>query len=244
MRTTTKTILFLLAGMTATPAMAGTKYGEFDIGGSMTLTTDYVSRGLSNSDRDPSVQGGITINHDTGLYVSATAFSIDFNDANVGPVEIDLAGGYAREFANKVKIDLGLIHYNYPGTSSGLEYNYNEFYVGLGYKYQALGMSAKYSYSPDFGGSIPDNSAYYAEGALTYDLPYEVTAAAHVGHSNGDHFDAIGMRDGYTDYSVGLSKEILGFVTDLSFYGNNEDGRKALGNNAKDQLALKVTKNF
>lgn len=244
MRTLTASLSLLLAGLAATPAMAGTKVGDVEIGGNMSLTSNYVFRGISNSDRHPAVQGGITVSHTSGLYGGLWASSVDFNDGDEASIEVDLNGGFAYEFPNAVKLDGGVIYYAYPGANKGLEYNFTEVYLGVSYKYQQLGMSAKYSYTPDYTASLTDDSAYYVEGALTYDLPYGIVASAHYGHSSGDAFDVAGRPDSYDDYSIGLSKEVLGFVADLSFTATNDDGRTLYGNNADDRFVIKITKNF
>ncbi|MBF0213266.1 MAG: hypothetical protein HQM00_06840 [Magnetococcales bacterium] len=243
MRHYTKGLFLLLAGLSSTPALAGTKVGDFDIGGNMSLASDYVWRGVSQSARGPAVQGGITVNHSTGLYAGVWGSSIDFENPMTASLEMDLFAGIAYEFPVGVKVDAGFIHYDYPGADNLLELDFEEYYLGLSYKTHGIGMSAKYSFSPDYTSSVTSQSAYYIEGALTYDLPYEVVAAAHYGHTGGDFFDAL-VPDNYEDYSFGVSKEILGFGVDLSFYGTDKDGRTLYPRNADDRVVLKVTKSF
>ncbi|MBF0427773.1 MAG: hypothetical protein HQL94_02525 [Magnetococcales bacterium] len=249
----TKGLFLLLAGVSiASPAMAGTKVGDFDIGSNMSMTTNYVWRGVSQSDKHAAVQGGITVNHATGLYAGAWASSVDFDDNSEASMELDLFGGFAYEFSSGLKLDVGVIHYDYPGAAGRLQYDFNEVYLGGSYKINGLGMSAKYSYSNDFFGpslSVSSNnkSAYYVEGALTYDLPQEFVVAAHYGYTAGKNFDnpaTVGNPNSYNDYSFGVSKEILGFSVDLSFYGTDRDGRILSGDNASDRVVLKFTKNF
>ncbi|MBF0179006.1 MAG: hypothetical protein HQM03_03145 [Magnetococcales bacterium] len=255
MRILNRTILALSVTLLAANVSAGTKLGQFEIASNMSLATNYVSRGLTNSDKHPSLQGAVTVNHELGPYVSVTAYSVDFDDASNANIELDYSGGIALQMSNGFKIDVGMIRYTYPGVDATRDLDYNEYYVGPSLKIKSVGLSAKYSYSDDFGGTKPANvandAAHYLEGALTYDLPYEVVAALHVGHSFGNHFDnsATGMPKRYTDYSFGLSKEVLGFGMDLSFYGNDRNGRRLFnvpgGNTpADEQLVFKINKNF
>ncbi|MBF0627436.1 MAG: hypothetical protein HQL91_04365 [Magnetococcales bacterium] len=243
MRNTTKSLVLLLAGLSASPALAGTKVGDLEINGNMTLASDYVWRGVSQSARGPAVQGGITVNHASGLYVGVWGSSIDFENVSTASLEMDLFAGFTYEFPVGLKLDAGILHYDYPGADHALELDFEEYYLGASYKYQALGMSGKYSYSPDYTGSPNSKSAYYLEGALTYDLPEGFVAAAHYGHTGGDFYNAL-KPDNYNDYSVGVSKEVLGFVVDLSFYGTDSDGRTLFPRNADDRVVFKVTKNF
>ncbi|MBF0127149.1 MAG: hypothetical protein HQM02_08045 [Magnetococcales bacterium] len=194
--------------------------------------------------------GGVAINHEAGPYVAITAYSVDFDDQSNANIELDYSAGLTHQYKNNLKLDLGVIRYTYPGVASDRELDYNEYYLGASYKINSLGLSAKYSFSDDFGGVKPANvsndSAHYIEGALTYDFPFEIVGAFHYGHSDGNHFDnsAAGLPDNYNDYSFGLSKEVLGFGWDLSFYGNDKSGRRLFNSVADEQVVLKINKNF
>ncbi|MBF0181277.1 MAG: hypothetical protein HQM03_14740 [Magnetococcales bacterium] len=248
MRHITRASVFLLAGMIASPAMAGTKVGGFDISSNVALASNYVSRGITNSDKHPAVQGGMTVSHSTGVYATVWASSADFQAANNANIEFDVSGGLAHEFANGFKFDLGMIHYAYPGVAADQKLDYNEYYISAGKKFGIVGLNAKYSYSDDFGGTNAADpnkkSAYYLEGAATVDLPQEVVLAVHLGHTAGEHFEGTGLPKNYDDYSVGVSKEMLGFGVDLSLYGTDRNGRRLNGANSDEQLVLKVNKNF
>ena len=62
----------LLTGL-ATPAFAQDTAppSPVTVSGSVTLATDYRLRGVSQSDKDGAIQGGLTIAHDSGFYVGA-----------------------------------------------------------------------------------------------------------------------------------------------------------------------------
>lgn len=232
--------LLLLATFLATPAFAGTKIGEVDIGSNMAMTSNYVWRGVSQSDKHAAVQGGVTITHDKGPYVGVWASSVDFDDNSQASMELDVFAGLTYTTSYGLKLDGGFLHYDYPGAMDSLEYDFNEYYVGASYKTHGLGISGKYSYSDDFFG-VAVKSAHYLEGGLTYDLPYEIVAAAHYGYS--DYHNAT-TPDNVDDFSVGLSKEVLGFGLDLSYYGTDKAGRTLNGDNADERIVLKISKNF
>jgi len=96
------------------------------------LYSQYIFRGLTQTDRGPALQGGVDLTHSSGFYLGAWASNIswlrDFNNINGGPayskdghLELDIYGGYRYTFANGVGIDLGGLQYIYPGakTSGG-----------------------------------------------------------------------------------------------------------------------------
>lgn len=99
--------------------------GEFD--SYVTFTSNYVFRGITQSDSGGAVQGGIDWSDDnSGLYAGVWASSIDFSDST--DFELDLFVGYSDTLVEDVTYDIALIHYAYPGAPSGTEYNFTEAY--------------------------------------------------------------------------------------------------------------------
>lgn len=99
------------------------------IAANLTFTTDYVFRGISQSDEDFAVQGGFDYAHEaTGLYLGTWASNIDF--AADGTVELDLYGGWAKAFGD-FGVKAGFVHYQYPGVSA---FNTDEILVGASWK--------------------------------------------------------------------------------------------------------------
>src|SRR3954462_13099168 len=74
--------------------------------------TDYRYRGISQSRRDPAIQGGADFTHKSGFYVGTWASSIKWvKDAGGdASVEVDLYGGYKTTF-NDIGFDIGLLRY-------------------------------------------------------------------------------------------------------------------------------------
>ena len=109
----------LLAGtaLAATPAFAdeADAPAEITISGNVALTTDYRFRGVSLSGGDPAIQGGITVTHETGLYVGTWSSSIRGGDY-YGEQELDLFGGWSGEVTSGLTLDAGLLIYVYPGN--------------------------------------------------------------------------------------------------------------------------------
>ena len=102
----------------APPALRG-----FAVTGSATLGSQYIFRGLTQTDGKPTVQAEIDLAHADGWYLSLAASNISWlTDAGVGPmsagVEVDVFGGYKWGFAKDWTLDIGAYRYLYPGDYS------------------------------------------------------------------------------------------------------------------------------
>jgi uncharacterized protein (TIGR02001 family) len=189
MHTFSKTLI--AASLVACSAAANAEFSA-----NMALTTDYVWRGVSQTNEDPAIQGGIDYSHESGVYLGVWGSNVEFG----GPehMEFDVYGGWAGEFGD-LGVDVGVINYGYFDNPNDVDFT--EGYLGASYKF----FSAKVSH--DF-----DNDNTYVEAGLDFSLPNDFGLALHVGN-----YDFDGGGD-YTDYSVGVSKEIGGFGFDLSYY--------------------------
>ena len=234
----TKIGLILAVVIMPSVGKAATEAAEFEISANVAITSDYVWRGVSQTNEDPAIQGGFDISHKSGLYLGVWASNIDFGDAQM---EMDFYAGFAQDFKNGLDIDLGVIRYAYPGSPGSKEYDFTELYVGLGYSVAKLGLSAKFSHSPDFTGSLTNESAQYIEAGIEYSLPEDFTLAAHYGHSFGNAFST---PSSYDDYSVGISKSLFGLGFDISYYGTNNNGKTLFAANADDRFVFSVSKTF
>lgn len=115
--------------------------------GNMTVASQYVFRGLSQTNGKPAIQGGLDYVHANGLYVGTWFSNISwFTDQNAGvknaPVSLaspgaagapytagasnaarlewDFYGGYKNTFATDWTYDVGIIRYEYPGRFDDL----------------------------------------------------------------------------------------------------------------------------
>ena len=182
------------------------------------IATDYLFRGISQTDNGPAVSGGFDYTYvPMGFYLGTWASSIEFNDGG-SPVEIDYYGGFAGELSNGIGWDIGAIYYDYPqGDDAGLgaDLEYFEVYGSLGYTFAApwdptVGVFV--AYSPDFFGETGD--AVAVEGSLGLSLPiWGLGLSTSIGHQD---VDEIGE---YQYWSVGLSKDISIFTFDVTYSG-------------------------
>src|SRR5882757_2767280 len=123
-----KLILSTLAAIAlATPALAAdlkmvTKAppppppSPWDIAFGAALTSDYIFRGITQSNHKPSVNAYFepryNVTKDLQLYAGIAGSSISF--PNRAAAEVDLAAGFRPTF-DKLALDFGAIYYWYPG---------------------------------------------------------------------------------------------------------------------------------
>jgi uncharacterized protein (TIGR02001 family) len=165
-----------------------------EITGTVTATSDYDFRGITQSAQDPALQGSVDYAHESGLYAGIWASNVDFGDD--AEVEVDYYGGYSG--GEDVSYDVGYVWYSYPGSDDVANYDYGEIYGELGWNW----LSGKVWYSPDYVSS--GDSAFYYEANGAFELPANFGLSAHVGYSDGDYWDAVN-DGGYMDWSVGVS---------------------------------------
>lgn len=100
----------------STPAMAQDEpTPELTVTGNAAVVTDYRFRGISQTNKKIALQGGITVSHSSGFYVSTWGSSIDEYVANGSDQELDLIGGYTTT-VGAATIDVGVLYYYYPGN--------------------------------------------------------------------------------------------------------------------------------
>jgi len=172
---------------------------QAELTGNITLTSDYIFRGFTQTDQKPAVQGGFEYTHETGLYAGIWASNVELgNSVNI---EVDYTAGLAGKVAD-IDWDFGAIYYDYP-SDAGQDLDYTEYKAALTWKF----FSFEYYYSDDFFGNNTDEAHYFS---LTgdYDLPMDLGLSVHAGHQT------ISDGDDYDDWSVGMSRSIQG--VDLS----------------------------
>ena len=219
----------------ATALLAGSSTALAEISANVTLASDYVFRGVSQTDNQFAIQGGFDWAHNSGIYLGTWASNVDsqfFGGATDPQIELDLYGGYANELSNGIGYDIGYLRYQYPG---GSDFNTNEFYLKGSYK--GFGASVNYSDELSFVGS--DSSAWYWKAAYEHTFAYEIDFSAHIGYNAGDAYsDDKALGGTYTDWSLGLSKNLAGVDLGLIYTDNNLSKSDCGGTNVCEAKAV------
>ena len=198
---------------------------EHAFSANVTITTDYHFRGISQSDEDPAIQGGMDYAHESGFYVGTWASSISF----ANNTEFDFYGGFAGEFENGVGWDIGGLYYMYPGSNTVLEEDFFEIYGSLSYDFEAFDITAGLNYSPDYFAESGDS--FYIYGDIGIPLPEGFAIGVHVAHQSIDNNANFGTPD-YVDYSIGISKEVGAFALDVSYIGTDLNDAECFGDDS------------
>ncbi len=181
----------LTHGLAAMALMASAATAHAEFSGTLSATSDYDWRGVTQTANDPALQGSLDYSSDIGFHAGAWASNVNFGGGDPN-VEIDLYAGWGG--GETFPWDLGIVYYTYPGESS---FNFPEVYASLGWEW----ISGKISYSWDFGGY--SETAFYYEGNVAYPLG-DFSLLGHLGYSDGDGIEAAYGQDNYTDWSAGF----------------------------------------
>ncbi len=203
----------------STFAMAAEPASPHTLSGNIALTSDYVFRGVSQTQNGPAIQGGFDYAHASGFYVGTWASNVAWVKEGGfkadSSMEIDLYGGYKGAMGD-VGYDVGVITYYYPGdqVAGANDPDTTEVYLGASWKF----LSAKYSYTVSdrfvgWGTSATNDDtqgSYYIELNANYGLDNGWGLIGHVGYQDvKDNDDA-----SYTDWKIGVSKDVgYGTVT-------------------------------
>lgn len=200
----TKLLNSLLLAALVAPSVALAEEA-LPIAANVSMTSDYLFRGISQTGHDPAIQGGFDFAHDSGVYVGIWGSNVgwieDYQGYASGNMEIDLYGGFRGGFAGDFTYDLGAIQYYYPGTRGAItNADTTELYAALGYKW----VTAKYSYVASTGAFGFAN----AKGSDYLDISASVPVGD-TGLTAGAHWGTFGFKNNaaqdYDDWKLSLS---------------------------------------
>lgn len=254
-----KTILSLsIAAALAAPGIVAAQQSSPPIHsftGNVGVFSDYRFRGLSQTMQRPALQGGFDYAHRSGFYLgnwNSNVSSAVYPNANL---EMDFYGGYKPTFGD-IGLDVGFIYYFYPGSRAAItnlqtgetcgdcRIDNKEVYIGAAWKW----LSAKYYHAIDDFFAIPGTkNSFYIDTAANFDLGRGWGVVGHIGRQKVKHFSDAD----YTDWKLGVTKDIGGFLFGASFVDTNakssvytfSDARKTM-NIGKSGLVLSVSKTF
>lgn len=243
------TAIAFLALLGIADAQAGTS-------GNVSLTSDYVFRGVSQSNQNPALQGGVEYSADNGAYIGTWGSSIGWLSdlsTSAAPIssnlELDVYGGYRGKFSDAVSYDVGALYYWYPGDfPSGFNSaDTLEVYAGITVAASdKVSLGAKYSLSTTdlFGYADSDGSGY-----LDLSANFSVGAGVTINTHAGKQWIEGNAAFEYTDWKLGATKAFdNGFSVALAYTGTDADDAlytNPFGNKvADDTVALTITKAF
>ena len=209
----------------------GVEEAESPFSWSVAVTSDYVFRGISQTDEGPALQADLTYTVPSGFYVGAWGSNVDLGDG--GPsMEVDTFIGYNTDLGDEfVNLDVKLNRYNYlGGNGSDLAYNELNGVMTFGGV-----VSVAASYTNDVWASGEDG--WYLGAGAAIPLPSDYSLNVNVGQSM---FDSSVARN-YLDYGVSVSKSWGNVGVSLGYVGTSRDGDENFGELADDRAVLTLT---
>jgi len=250
----TKFLRVALMGSAAVALMSGAALAA-DLGGSLKdgsaatpdhtiavnggLTTDYVFRGISQSDNDPAVFAGIDLTYKM-FYAGVWGSSVSAFTSSAG-IETDIYAGIKQSWKG-IDFDLGVIYYTYPGNNATSELNYLELKASASAKIRDVTVTGTVFWSPDYYGEA--GGTWTVEGKASAPLPvWGLTLSGALGHVSSDDdnaaFSGLYGDDAYTYWNVGLSKTFRDhFTVDVRYWGTDADGVDAYTKGLADDRIL------
>ncbi|HPF45663.1 MAG: TorF family putative porin [Alphaproteobacteria bacterium] len=212
-----KIILNLLCLTVLLPAIgqAQTRLLGGELAFNASLLSDYRFRGVSKSNNDVAVQGGIDWFADNGIYTGAWASNVsNFRGADV---ETNFYAGYSRE-SHGIIYDIGATAYVYPGGNNA---TYFETYGSAGVDFGLLTSTLGISYMPSQSNNgSQDNIYLYNETrAQVPNTPFSLNF--HLGYEDGF------FGNNKWDWRLGTSVTFDKFELGISYVDTNVVGRRS-----------------
>ncbi len=193
-------------------------------------TSEYMFRGISQTDDHPAIQAGAGYSWSNGVYVGAWASNVDFGEDT--DAEVDTFVGWNGDLSDAVNLDVQLVRYNYVGEPDGVDYAYNELIGKLSF---AENYSATLGYTNDFLATETD-SIYVAVGG-SWEVGNDINLTAGLGYTTVD--EDLSSEDGYLDYSIGVNRDFGPVNIGLGYIGTDNSAENLFGkDNAEDKFML------
>jgi len=187
---TTTAITSLLAASTISFQALATE----GLSANVAMSSNYLWRGVTQTDDAAAISGGIDYAHSTGFYTGAWTSNVDYGDDR--SAELDLYGGYSANINNSMSYDIGFIYYAFPDEGTN-DANSSELYGNFSFNDLTLGIAILTT-----GKDADIADSIYASADYSLILSNEAEIAFHLGSYSGDW-----LTDDYIDYGVSLNKD-------------------------------------
>ena len=199
--------------------------------GNVGFFSQYIFRGLTQTDKEPAIQGGFDYSHSSGVYLGTWGSNVswlrDFGGYSAGgSLEWDFYGGYKGTFGKSdFGYDVGLLQYWYPGTEAPGANTADtlEAYGALTWKW----LSAKLSYAISdkvFGVANADGT-YYLDLSANIPLGDKFALQVHYGDQKFTGTTAGLDNDSfasYKDWKIGATYSLPKDFTVGAFYSDTD----------------------
>lgn len=196
---------------------------QAEVSANIGVTSDYIWRGVSQSDNAASVSGGIDYADESGFYAGTWVGSLGDSASGFTGAEVDLYFGYATDV-----FDVGYIYYAYPSND---DIDFGELYGSVTFGAFTAGLAyTTNNDSGNDGAQFVDGDLYYYLSAGT-DLSEDWSVGFTIGSYNYDLPANDGSTlDDYIHYSVdfGTSTDMGDFTFTLTDTDADGDDPRAV----------------
>ena len=206
----------------ATSAMILSSTASAQLTGNVSVSNNYIWRGLTQTTNLPAVSGGLDWASDGGFYVGTWVSNVQYDSDDAYSYEHDLYAGFAGE-AGDISYDIGYLYYNYDANAG---YDFSEIYGSIGIGNLSASVYLLTSAEPDEGPGEDFGfaSASYWEVDYTIPLASGAEFGLHGGFHQGDFaYSFNGVTDDYWDFGVSLSKDGLSAMITQTTLGDDDD---------------------
>lgn len=236
-----KFLKLALVAAAASVAMSGAAMAEeLKLSYNVGVASDYIFRGVSNTNTKGQVFGGVDATYGIG-YAGVWASNVDFGTPNPD-VEIDVYAG-VKPTVGPVALDLGVIYYGYSKDKNGLpgQFGYIEVKAAASTAVGPGTLGAALYYSPEFPGE--GGEALYGEVNASAPIGEKLTLSGALGRQEVDTAGYYaGLSDGYTTYNIGISAAITDHLTaDLRY---SDTSQHKFGNIFGEALTASLKASF
>jgi uncharacterized protein (TIGR02001 family) len=207
-----------------------------ELTGIASLTSEYIYRGLTQSDGDPAFQLGLDYEFDEGIFLGAWASTIDLTSA-IGErdTELDFYFGYHYASEAPLSATLTVLRYTYPGQTGSHSYDYNELLVSTTWREQ---YSIEFGYTDNLYGLGFTGRHWELRSEWPVANAWVISAAL----GRNDLSD-IGVSE-YLHWDLGASARFSRLVVDLRWYDNETPDGFAASISAESQFVVSLSAGF
>jgi uncharacterized protein (TIGR02001 family) len=205
---------------------ASTPAPELQVTYNVGAQSDYIFRGISQTDRGSAGFAGVDATWRSSLYVGAWTSNVDFSPSGDPSTrqEYDLYGGWRPTLAG-FAFDIGYIYYGYTHQPHDLRESYAEGYLKVSRTMGPVTLGVATYRSPDFPGSA--RRAHYEEAniAIALDSSWTLSGAAGRQQESAASIDDEGHRHDFTyrTWNAGVTYAINDHVSlDLRYWNTDE----------------------
>lgn len=213
-----KTFTTALLAAAATVAMGGAAFAQedsaLDLSFNVGAATDYVWRGVSQTDESPQISGGIDATIGDLVYAGTWLSNVDFGTGNDTDFELDLYAGI-RPQLGPVSLDFGIQYYGYINAPTGSDQDFIEFKAAGSVPVGPATVGAAVFYSDDFFGGTGKATYVELNGSSPIGEKFSVSGA--LGYQDVDY-------DGdYTTWNLGVGYALTDYLgVDLRYHDTSE----------------------